>query len=122
MPTHTIAKIDSLTPIGVQLKQKNSSGVLAARDVTGKTCKWLIVSDDDEETEVMAETTTGLTVVTAADGSLSLDLPIENATLNAGGTFRVYVRVYGAGGEATEKDTHPTPNEEKRFKLIVAGL
>lgn len=122
MPTHTIAKGDSLTPLGVQLKQKDDTGALAVRDLTSKTVKVLVVTDDDEETVVVAETTTGVTVVTAATGKVQYDFPTNNTTLNAGGTFRVYFRVYGSGGESTERDTHPIPIDEKRMKVTFGSL
>ena len=119
MPRHTIAQGDSLTPLGATLKRKQTDGSLTAIDLTGLTVKATIVNTD--ETVEMAETTTGVTVVTAASGIVQYDFA-SGASALAVGTYYLYFVVYGAGAESTEKDTYPTPGEDLKLQVVVTAL
>ncbi len=110
MNTHTIQYGDSRTPLGAVLKQKNESGVLAAVDLTGVTVKVLIVDADGRV--VVAETTTGVTVVDADAGKVSYEFRSGDDALPAG-TYYLYFRVY----VGTERDTFPVVPKE--LKVVV---
>lgn len=109
MNVHEVAEGDTLTPIGMQLKQVDADGVLSPRDLAGKTVKVMIL--DDSGTEVVAETTAGVTVIEAATGKIAYTLPGSD-TLPAG-TYWIYTRVYSG----TARDTHPA--KKKQLKLVV---
>jgi hypothetical protein len=101
---------DSLTPIGVQLKQRNSSGTLSPVDLSGKTVKALVV--DADGAAAVAETTTGVVVADEDNGKVSYDF-LAGASALAEGTYYLYFRVYSG----TERDTYPTA--EKGLKIKV---
>jgi hypothetical protein len=104
MPTEYRTTGDSLTPLGATLKQRVSGG-LQAVDLTDLTVKALV--RNAAGTVVVAETTTGVVVVSAAAGQVSYDFPTGASALPAG-TYYVYFAVYGTAGDATEYDTYPT--------------
>lgn len=110
MNTHAIQYGDSLTPLGAVLKQRNEAGVLAAVDLTGRTAKVLVV--DAGGSVVVAETTTGVTVVDQEAGKVSYDFRTGDDALPAG-TYYLYFRVYSG----TERDTFPV--EPKQMKVVV---
>jgi hypothetical protein len=110
MNTHTIRQGDSLTPLGMKLKRKNTSGVLASVDLTGKTVKVLI--RDPAGNVVLDETETGVTVTSAANGEVSYDFPAGLDALDAG-TYFLEALVYSG----TERDTYPV--EPKEMKIAV---
>ncbi len=110
MNTHDIYYGDSLTPIGLKLKRKNTSGDLANVDLTAKTVKVLIC--DHAGAIVVAETTSGVTVASATAGEVSYDFPSGANALNEG-TYYLYARVYSG----TERDTYPVA--EKQLKIHV---
>jgi len=99
MPVHTIIEGDSLTPLGMTLKQM-SAGKLAAVNLTGRTVK-VEVTDENGET-VVEETTTGVAVVSATGGQISYTFPADLER----GVYLVYARVYGSGDA---RDTYPSP-------------
>ena len=104
MPTEYRTTGDSLTPLGATLKRRATGG-LQATNLTGLTVKAEV--HNAAGTVVVAETTTGVVVVSAAAGQVSYDFPSGASALPAG-TYYVYFAVYGAGGESTEFDTYPT--------------
>ena len=104
MPIEHRTTGDTLTPLGATLKQRISGG-LQAVNLTGKTVKAEV--RNAAGTVVVAETTTGVVVVSASTGQVSYDFPSGASALPAG-TYYVYFVVSGAGGEATEFDTYPT--------------
>lgn len=108
MNTHYVQYGDSLTPIGLQLKRKNTSGNLVAVDLTGLTVKVLLT--DPAGTIIVEETAVGVTVTSAADGQVSYDLPAGDDALEAG-TYFLYSRVYSG----TERDTYPVRKKEMRI-------
>ena len=115
MPVHTIIEGDSLTPLGMVLKQM-TAGKLVAANLTGKTVK-VEVTDECGET-VVAETETGVAVVSATGGQISYTFPTDLER----GVYLVYARVYGEGGA---RDTYPSPppgKPEERMKVFVGGL
>jgi len=115
MPVHTITEADSLTPLGMQLKQM-SAGRLVITNLTEKTVK-VLVTDEDGQT-VVEETTTGVSVINATQGLVSYAIP----TTLEGGIYLVYARVYGSGNA---RDTYPSPppgKPELRMKVFVGDL
>lgn len=63
---------DLRTVLPVTLQQPDSTGTLAAIDLTGKTVKFKMVNAADGTTKIAA-TSTGVTVVTAASGTVNYD-------------------------------------------------
>lgn len=114
MNTHTIRHGDSLTPVGLKLKRKNTSGVLTSVDLTGKTIKVLI--RDPSGDVVLDETTTGVTVTSAADGEVSYDFPAGLDALDPG-TYFLEALVYSGG----ERDTYPVEPKEMRIMVKAHG-
>jgi len=110
MNTHTIQYGDSLTPVGLRLKRRNTSGVLTALDLTGLTVKVLIVQLNGAP--VVGETETGVTVTSEADGEMTYLFPTDDQALEPG-TYWLYVRVYSGA----ERDTYPV--EPKQMRIVV---
>lgn len=110
MNTHEIYYGDSLTPIGLKFKRKNTSGDLANVDLSGLTVKVLIC--DHQGNVVVPETATGVTVTSATAGEVSYDFPTGADALE-GGTYYLYARVYSG----TERDTYPVA--AKQMKILV---
>ena len=104
---HEIAVGDTLTPMGAQLRRRNAAGILEDVDLTGLTVKFQMV--DEDGTAVVAETTTGVTVVTAAEGKVQYDF--QAADVDEAGTFYGWFTVYSG----TEKDTYPVGGR----KLVI---
>lgn len=105
MNTHYLSYGDTLTPLGCQLKQKNTSGTLAVVSLTGKTVKVFVT--DEAGTTVVTETETGVTVVDAANGKVQYDFQGGASLLDAG-DYYVYFRVYSGA----ERDTYPVETEQ----------
>jgi hypothetical protein len=102
----------TLTPLGVRLTQRNSKGKLVPVDLDGLTVQ--VEVRNAQGNVVVAETTTGVTVVAAADGEVSYDL----TPLTGGGEFFPFFHVYGAGGKY---DVFPVPlPEENRLRVVIA--
>ena len=115
MPVHAITEADSLTPLGMQLKQM-SAGRLVVTNLAGKTVK-VLVTDEDGQT-VVEETTTGVSVTKESQGLISYTFPTDLER----GVYLVYARVYGEGDA---RDTYPSPppaKPELRMKVFVGGL
>ena len=110
MNTPEIYYGDSLTPIGLKFKQKNTTGDLVNVDLTGKTVKVLIC--DHGGTVVVAETTSGVSVTSAAAGEVSYDFPSGASALD-GGTYYLYARVYSG----TERDTYPVASKQMQIRV-----
>lgn len=110
MNTHDVHYGDSLTPIGLQLRRKNTAGVLSNMNLTGKTVKIVICQTDG--TVVVDETETGVTVTSATEGQVSYDFPSGADALDPG-TYYLYARVYGG----TERDTYPVENKQLQIKV-----
>lgn len=115
MNTHEIHYGDSLTPIGLRIKRRNTSGVLAAVDLTGTTVKVLIC--DHGGNVVVAETTEGVTVTNATEGEVSYDFPSGASALGAG-TYYLYARVY----VGTERDTYPVVSKQMRIRVYEHAI
>ena len=96
---HSITVGDTLSPMYVQLVQRDDSKVLVPVDLTSNTVKFFMVDEDGEE--VVAETTTGVTVEDAEDGKVSYDF--QAADVTDGGTYYGWFRVY----DGSECDTYP---------------
>ena len=110
MNTHDLYYGDSLTPIGLKFKRRNTTGDLANVDLSGKTVKVLIC--DHGGNVVVAETTTGVTVTSATAGEVSYDFPSGAQALD-GGTYYLYARVYSG----TERDTYPVASKQMQIKV-----
>jgi hypothetical protein len=116
MPVQKIARGSRLTPLGVYLKQR-SNGALQAVNLTSKTVKVFVT--DGRGSIIVAETTTGVTVVNASAGQVSYALPaaVYNRTR---GDCSVYFNVYGSGGDSTKYDTYPVPENHPASQMIVS--
>lgn len=104
---HELSVGDTLTPLAVQLKQRNASGVLTAVDLSGLTVKFQMV--DSSGATVVAETVTGVTVTTAASGLVQYDF--QAADVDEAGTFYGWFTVYSGA----EHDTYPANGR----KLVI---
>lgn len=111
MNTHRVQYGDSLTPLGVQLKQQNEAGVLAAVDLTGKTV--VVVIADSTGSVVISETTTGVETTEPGAGKVRYTFPSGQDALQAG-TYYLYFRVY----QGTRRDTFPVV--PKQLRIVVA--
>lgn len=110
MIVHDVTYGDSLTPIGLQLKQKDADGVLSPVDLSSRTV--MVVLCDAAGTVVIDETTVGVTVEDAESGKVSYDMPGGIAGLDPG-TYYLYVRVYSG----TERDTFPVVPKELQIRV-----
>jgi hypothetical protein len=104
---HRIGIGDTLTPLGVQLKQLSTSGVLTAVDLSGLTVKITLVNEAG--TVVVNEGTTGVTVTDATNGKVQYDF--QTADVATAGTYYGWFTVYSG----TEKDTYPVGGR----KLVI---
>ena len=96
---HRITVGDTLSPLAVNLQQKDSTGTLADVDLTGKTVKVKGVKDNGDSW--IAETITGVTVADADDGLVQYDF--QTADVATAGLFWLWFVVYSG----SEKDTFP---------------
>ena len=110
---HTITVGDTLTPLGVQLLQRDTSGALSAVDLAGKTVKFFMV--DEDGTDVVTETETGVTVTGESDGQVQYDF--QAADVDTAGTFYGWFRVYSGA----EYDTYPTGGRKLCILIVEAG-
>lgn len=101
---------DLRTVLPVTLQQPNSSGTLAAIDLTGLDVTFKMINAADGTTKI-AVTSTGVTVVTAASGTVNYDFS-EGGVDEAGvfwGTFLV-----------TESgQTDAVPVRQKDLKIVI---
>lgn len=108
--THRRRVGDLRTVLPVTLKQPDSNGDLQAVDLTGKTVTFKMVNAADGTTKISA-TSTGVTVVTAASGTVNYDFS-SGGVDTAGvfwGTFIVT--------ESTETDSFPVM--QQGLKIII---
>ena len=103
-------KGDTLTPVGVQLKAKDATGAYAVIDLTGLTVKFHMV--DDDGADVVAETTTGVTVTDAANGKVMYDF--QAADVDEAGTFYGWFLVYSG----TEVDSYPVNGRKLEIEIV----
>ena len=104
---HGISVGDTLTPLGVQLKQESSTGVLSVVNLAGLTVKFQMVSAAG--TTKVAETVTGVSVTDSANGKVQYDF--QTADVDTAGTFYAWFTVYSG----TEHDTYPVGGR----KLVI---
>lgn len=109
---HKIHVGDTLTPVGKQLKQKGTNGVLGAVNLNGVTVKFTMVNEAG--VKVVDASETGVTVTDAANGKVQYDF--QAADVANAGTFKAYFHVYSGG----ERDTFPAEGEE--FLVIIQDI
>lgn len=110
--THVRQINNTRTVLPVTLQQNNEAGTATAVDLTGLTVKFLMV--DEDGTESVSETTTGVTVVSAAAGTVNYDF--STAGVDETGRYYAYFRVYNG----SEFDTFPV--ESRDLVVCVEGL
>jgi len=88
--THDRHVGDLRTVLPVTLVQPNATGVDTAVNLTGLTVKFKMV--DEDGTAAVSETTTGVTVVTAASGTVNYDF--SAAGVDTAGRYYGYFTVY----------------------------
>ena len=101
---------DTRTVLPVTLQQANESGVLAAVDLTGLSVTFSMVNAATGATKIAA-TSTGVSVVTAASGTVNYDF-LAGGVDTAGvyyGTFRVT--------QSSETDAFPVAS--KGLKICI---
>jgi hypothetical protein len=91
---------DTLTPLYVTIQQRDTSGALAGYNLTEKTVKFKMINAADGTTKIV-ETETGVTVETAASGTVYYDF--SAAGCDTAGKFWGSFVVYSS----TETDTAP---------------
>lgn len=101
---------DTRTLLSVTLQQPNSAGTLTAVDLTGLTVKFKMLNRADGTTTI-AETTTGVTVVTAASGTVNYDF--SSAGVLTAGIFNGFFVVYSS----SETDHFPVRMDELRVLI-----
>jgi hypothetical protein len=100
---------DLRTVLPVTLVQPNASNVLTAVNLTGLTVKFKMV--DEAGTAIVAETQTGVTVVTAASGTVNYDF--SSAGVTTAGTYYGYFVVYDSG----EADHFPVQSRGLKIRF-----
>ncbi len=105
--THKLGIGDTLTPLAVQLKQRDSTGTLSNVNLSGLTVKFTMV--DSSGTTIVDEATTGVTVTDAATGKVSYDF--QTADVDVAGVFYGWFTVYSG----SEYDTYPVGGR----KLVI---
>jgi hypothetical protein len=103
---HSLTVGDTLTPLGCQLKQVTTAGVLSPVSLAGLTVKFKMT--DSAGATVVAETTSGVTVVDSATGKVQYDF--QAADVAKAGVYYGRFMVYSG----TERDTYPIGN-----KLVI---
>ena len=108
--THRRRVGDTRTVLPVTLQQPNESGVLTVVDLTGKTVQFKMVNAATNAVEI-ALTSTGVSVVTAASGTVNYDFSAAGVD-TAGvywGTFVVT--------ESGETDAFPVRTQDLRILI-----
>jgi len=108
--THRRRVGDTRTVLPVTLQQPNESGVLTAVDLTGKTVQFKMVNAATNAVEI-ALTSTGVSVVTAASGTVNYDF--SGAGVDTAGVYWGTF-VVTEGGE-----TDSFPVIQKDLKIII---
>lgn len=112
MKTHEITVGDTLTPLGVQLRQKGTDGVYAPVDLSGLIVKFTMVAEDG--TVVVNEGTTGVTVTDATTGKVQYDF--QATDVDTVGTYFGWFTVYSG----SERDTYPAGG--RQLKIVIHDL
>lgn len=110
MDVHYRGLGDTLTPLKRQLVQKNSSGVLAAVDLTGKSVYF--VMEDEDGNDVISGTSGACTVTDEDNGKVEYDF--ADADVDEAGIFYGYFLVYSGA----EHDRFPA--QEKQLKIVIS--
>ena len=101
---------DTRTVLPVTLQQANESDVLTVVNLTGLTVKFKMINAATGTTEI-AETTTGVTVETAASGTVKYDF--SAAGVDTAGVYRAFFVVY----DGTETDHFPSATNDLLVKI-----
>lgn len=101
---HDVHLNDTRTVLAATLKQPNTSGVDTAIDLTGLTVEFKMV--DKAGVDVIAQTSTGVTVTTAASGEVQYDF--ASAGVDTAGRYFGYFVVLDSG----ESDHFPVKARE----------
>lgn len=101
---------DLRTVLPVTLQQPNSSGTLAAIDLTGLDVTFKMINAADGTTKIAA-TSTGVTVVTAASGTVNYDF--SSGGVDEAGVFWGTFLVTESG------QTDAVPVRQKDLKIII---
>ena len=108
--THRRRVGDTRTVLPVTLQQPNDSGVLAAVDLTGKTVQFKMVNAATNIVEI-AMTSTGVSVVTAASGTVNYDF--SGAGVDTAGVYWGTFVVTEGG----ETDSFPVRTQDLRILI-----
>lgn len=111
MDVHYRTYGDTQTPLGLHLTRADDDGEQQDYSLVGKTAK-VVITDASDDSIVVAETTTGVTVVMASEGKLSYDFQ-GGAGLLPAGEYLLWVRVY----VGAEFDTFPVWPDEMRVVI-----
>lgn len=101
---------DTRTVLPVTLQQANESGVLTAVDLTGLTVTFSMVNAATGATKIAA-TSTGVSVVTAASGTVNYDF--SAAGVDAAGVY------YGTFRVTQSSETDAFPVAQKGLKICI---
>lgn len=101
---------DLRTVLPVTLQQPNSSGVLAAIDLTGLTVTFKMINAADGTTKIAA-TETGVSVVSAAAGTVNYDF--SSGGVDAAGVYWGTFLVTESG------QTDAVPVRQKDLKIVI---
>jgi len=108
--THRRRVGDTRTVLPVTLQQPNESGILTAVDLTGLTVQFSMI-DAATGTTKIAATSTGVTVVTAASGTVNYDF--SSAGVDTAGIYWGTFRVTQSG------ETDAFPVASKGLKICI---
>ena len=108
--THRRRVGDTRTVLPVTLQQPNESGVLAVVDLTGKTVQFKMVNAATNAAEI-ALTSTGVSVVTAASGTVNYDF--SGAGVDTAGVYWGTFVVTESG----ETDAFPVRTQDLRILI-----
>jgi hypothetical protein len=101
---------DLRTVLPVTLQQPNSSGVLAVIDLTGLTVTFKMINAADGTTKIAA-TSTGVSVVSAAAGTVNYDF--SSGGVDAAGVYWGTFLVTESG------QTDAVPVRQKDLKIVI---
>ena len=101
---------DLRTVLPVTLQQPDSSGVLAAIDLTGLTVTFKMINAADGTTKIAA-TSTGVSVVSAAAGTVNYDF--SSGGVDAAGVYWGTFLVTESG------QTDAVPVRQKDLKIVI---
>lgn len=101
---------DLRTVLPVTLQQPDSSGVLAAINLTGLSVTFKMINAADGTTKIAA-TSTGVTVVTAASGTVNYDF--SSGGVDEAGVFWGTFLVTESG------QTDAVPVRQKELKIVI---